>query len=1003
MQHTRTFSGIAAALATAAAVHAQPQVVFVDDNAPLGGDGRTWQSAFNDLQDGLAVANVNLGAALVKIAQGVYRPDRGSLDRQSSFLVTSGVTLMGGFAGRGAPDPDERDPVAFVSVLTGDLRGNDTSTPESREDNSMVIIDAGRAQAAYFNGLTITSANGTSALLGASGGFGATLFLTDCTLKNNRSTYNSGAISGGIIGLFGCKLVDNFSGNVGGAVSCSNLTMSRCEVRGNTADFGAGVYVHGMLRVDSTLFAGNVAVYEGGAIFSADYTPTVRLCTFVENDARNGAAIHGSYWYANGESEITGNIFWGNILRTPSSRVIDVDGSSNLPFASNLVQGGTAYLAALGFAVAPSNISVDPRFVDPAGPDGNPLTTRDNNYRLRIESPCVDALDQSFENLSTADLDGGARSAAGGCICNGLTDLGCYELPAGSCSTPGARIFVRASAAPGGDGLSWPTALRSLQDAIRKPAASEIWVASGTYTPADGVLNREAVLDIACRMTFRGGFAGYETAADQRLPANAPTIISGDLRADDTSDILTTIDNSRDLVVIRDGDVIFDRVTFSGTRSELRTGNAGGAAMRLARARADLIDCRFTSCIGQGSPVMRAVDSTIVMRGCMVDNNLSTERASFGQAGYSSSGMINLATSTLMLNDCTLSANRTESEAYTTGGAISSQDSDVVATQTIFNDNAIVFNLPGVFGGFIGGAAIGFPVWSTEGSLSLTNCRFISNTVVSLGEQSPPSGGALYGSGRNWSIVGCEFNGNSVSGLRGAQGGAAYTYGWPVGYINCTFANNSAQGWLGLGRVGGVHWASGSSPTLTNCILWGNTDDVSPTQTSQLGAPPGTTGRATLSRCIVQGLAGSLGGQNNSGLDPLFESQLGADGLAGNMDDDLRLSPNSPAIDFGNSAALFAAATPTIDALGAPRFFNDVGTPDAGVGPSTTLDVGAFEFQGFTCRVDWDRSGVVDIGDVFSYISDFFAGGSRADFNRVNGPTLQDLFDFLSAYFTGCP
>jgi hypothetical protein len=27
---------------------------------------------------------------------------------------------------------------------------------------------------------------------------------------------------------------------------------------------------------------------------------------------------------------------------------------------------------------------------------------------------------------------------------------------------------------------------------------------------------------------------------------------------------------------------------------------------------------------------------------------------------------------------------------------------------------------------------------------------------------------------------------------------------------------------------------------------------------------------------------------------------------------------------------------------------------------------------------------------------------ARADFNLLNGVTLQDLFDFLAAYFAGC-
>ena len=45
----------AVALATASAVHGQP-VIYVDDDAPAGGDGTSWQTAFRDVQDAIAGA-----------------------------------------------------------------------------------------------------------------------------------------------------------------------------------------------------------------------------------------------------------------------------------------------------------------------------------------------------------------------------------------------------------------------------------------------------------------------------------------------------------------------------------------------------------------------------------------------------------------------------------------------------------------------------------------------------------------------------------------------------------------------------------------------------------------------------------------------------------------------------------------------------------------------------------------------------------------------------------
>ena len=65
--------GFTAALAVAlASSAAQAIVLYVDDDAPPGGDGLTWNSAYRFLQDAMAFANVPAGdinAAASAIAQ----------------------------------------------------------------------------------------------------------------------------------------------------------------------------------------------------------------------------------------------------------------------------------------------------------------------------------------------------------------------------------------------------------------------------------------------------------------------------------------------------------------------------------------------------------------------------------------------------------------------------------------------------------------------------------------------------------------------------------------------------------------------------------------------------------------------------------------------------------------------------------------------------------------------------------------------------------------------
>jgi hypothetical protein len=50
---------------------------------------------------------------------------------------------------------------------------------------------------------------------------------------------------------------------------------------------------------------------------------------------------------------------------------------------------------------------------------------------------------------------------------------------------------------------------------------------------------------------------------------------------------------------------------------------------------------------------------------------------------------------------------------------------------------------------------------------------------------------------------------------------------------------------------------------------------------------------------------------------------------------------------------------------------------------------------------DWDASGTITVGDIFAFLSGWFAGSAYADFNGTGGVQVQDIFDFLGAWFAG--
>ena len=135
---------LAASMATAAAAYGGG-VLHVDDDAPPGGDGASWETPYRFLQDALVTAGKG-GVDEIRVAQGLYRPDRdeanpdGTGDRDATFQLISGVALMGGYAGLGEPDPDERDIELYVTILSGDLLGNDEPNFVNYEENSYTVV-----------------------------------------------------------------------------------------------------------------------------------------------------------------------------------------------------------------------------------------------------------------------------------------------------------------------------------------------------------------------------------------------------------------------------------------------------------------------------------------------------------------------------------------------------------------------------------------------------------------------------------------------------------------------------------------------------------------------------------------------------------------------------------------------------------------------------------------------------------------------------------------------
>ncbi|NOX57474.1 MAG: hypothetical protein GXP29_01280 [Planctomycetes bacterium] len=146
---------------------------------------------------------------------------------------------------------------------------------------------------------------------------------------------------------------------------------------------------------------------------------------------------------------------------------------------------------------------------------------------------------------------------------------------------------------------------------------------------------------------------------------------------------------------------------------------------------------------------------------------------------------------------------------------------------------------------------------------------------------------------------------------------------------NCTFSNNSASS-----SVGGV---TGGTTLVENCIFWNNTDQTGASESAQLSP----SSNANVSNSIIRGLS-LFAGNGNISLNPQFVDPLGPDGIAGTLDDDLRLMPNSPAIASGDNS-LLPSDVLDIDRDGDTTETTPLDLDDTARIKGGTVDMGAYE------------------------------------------------------------
>ncbi len=307
-------------------VGSSQSTVYVDARARGTKDGLSWENALTSLADALAMA---LPGREIHVAAGVYTPDQGlgitRGDREASFTLRPGVTILGGYAGAGASDPDARDIAAYATILSGDLNGDDRPVPDpcnlwkeaSRIDNSRHVLTALEVgEATVLDGVQVVGgyAFGPSAtpftddLQGAgltmSGG---SLILRHCTFSGNWASGDGGAIylDNGRLELVECTFLSNGAGRfvaLSSGLSSASLTNG---TGGAIRNDGKGPLVLSQCR-----FLGNCAGSQGGALDNSKGDVTLTRCLFLQNDA--GSSGGGAIWNSEGRIDLVSCILHGN-------------------------------------------------------------------------------------------------------------------------------------------------------------------------------------------------------------------------------------------------------------------------------------------------------------------------------------------------------------------------------------------------------------------------------------------------------------------------------------------------------------------------------------------------------------------------------------------------------------------------------------------------------------------------------------------------------------------
>ncbi|MDP2898564.1 MAG: right-handed parallel beta-helix repeat-containing protein, partial [bacterium] len=459
-----------------APTRAHPSGWYVDASVARSGDGKSWQTAFKAIQEGINAASAG---DTVTVAAGTYLTN----------VRFNGKNIV--------------------------LRSRQPSNPDAVADT---IVDGGRF----------------GPVVKFSGGEDHTCVLSGFTIRNG-SADNGGGICGGTAQqpthatISGNLITDNRAtavwpdGQGGGIAYCDGL-VEKNRIVGNLARHGGGLYqCNGTIR--NNVIVGNSAEQNGGGLHLCG--GTVELNTVVRNFASLGGGLDSC------RGVIRNCIIWGN---GGGSQLCDCSvpdyccigswtggGTGNLTYHPYFVDAshGDYHLTSW----SPCIDAGDPGcpFSEEPLPDGGRVNM--GAYGNTPEATCAssdldsDGLPDAWELKHFGNL---AENPDGDPDADGIATVDEYFRGLDP-ANPAVTWYVDAFTGSSGDGTSWETAFCSIEEGVDAAAHGDmVIVGQGVYVENIFLSGKNLILQssdpldaaVVANTVIDGGFAGSVVAFD---------------------------------------------------------------------------------------------------------------------------------------------------------------------------------------------------------------------------------------------------------------------------------------------------------------------------------------------------------------------------------------------------------------------------------------------------------------------------------------------------------